>query len=102
MALPAAPYESDPAKWPKLDWYDRRTGQPIDVITLADRDDPERMSMVTPRNVGLLQELDIRWVVFHALPDYDIHTAIAMADSLVADTVATIAAMDLVMGDVDR
>ena len=38
--------------------------------------------MVTPRNVGLLQELDIRWVVFHALPGYDIHAAIAMADSL--------------------
>ncbi|HYI15212.1 MAG TPA: hypothetical protein VEX37_07455, partial [Thermomicrobiales bacterium] len=46
------------------------------------RDDPERPSMVTPRNVGLLQELDIRWVVFHALPDYDIHAAIEQADSL--------------------
>ncbi len=47
-----------------------------------DRDDPERLSIVTPRNVGLLQELDIRWVVFHALPGYDIHAAIQMADSL--------------------
>jgi hypothetical protein len=47
-----------------------------------DRDDPDRPSMVTPRNVGLLQELDIRWVVFHALPGYDMHAAIAMADSL--------------------
>ncbi|HEX5167209.1 MAG TPA: hypothetical protein VFV93_17515 [Thermomicrobiales bacterium] len=46
------------------------------------RDDPGRQSMVTERNVGLLQELDIRWVVFHRLPTYDIDTALALADTL--------------------
>jgi hypothetical protein len=33
--LPAAPYETDPARWPLLDWYDRRTGNPTDVIAPA-------------------------------------------------------------------
>jgi hypothetical protein len=34
-ALPAAPYETNPALWPDLDWYDRRTGNPTRVITPA-------------------------------------------------------------------
>jgi hypothetical protein len=38
--LPAAPYETDPAAWPTLDWYDRRTGRPIRVTTIQG-DDPE-------------------------------------------------------------
>ena len=28
---PAAPFERDPTQWPSLPWYDRATGQPIDV-----------------------------------------------------------------------
>jgi hypothetical protein len=38
--LPAAPYETDVACWPALDWYDRRNGQPVRV-TAVDFPDPE-------------------------------------------------------------
>jgi hypothetical protein len=33
-ALPAAPYESDPNNWPRLRWFDRRTGRPTAVTTV--------------------------------------------------------------------
>ena len=46
------------------------------------RNDPVRTSLVSPDNVGLLQELDIRWVVFHALQGYDIESALRQADTL--------------------
>ncbi|MEX1158964.1 MAG: hypothetical protein WEC79_08565, partial [Thermomicrobiales bacterium] len=46
------------------------------------RDAPVRVSMVTQQNVGLLQELNIRWVVFHALPGYDIDAALSLAGTL--------------------
>ena len=56
-ALPAAPYESDPAKWPQLDWYDRRTGEPIEVIARAERDDPERFASAIATGALVIQNL---------------------------------------------
>jgi hypothetical protein len=38
---PSAPYEGDSARWPELDWYDRRTGRPVRVLTIAAGDDAE-------------------------------------------------------------
>jgi hypothetical protein len=38
---PAAPYESDPARWPTLAWYDRRTGRPVPTIAITRGDDAE-------------------------------------------------------------
>jgi hypothetical protein len=42
--LPAAPYEPKPERWPQLQWYDRRTGKPLDVITTQARAQPERFA----------------------------------------------------------
>lgn len=39
-------------------------------------------SMVTADNIGVLQDLDIRWVIIHDKPDYDQQTAVASADAL--------------------
>ena len=48
-ASPAAPYESDPTKWPDLPWYDRVTGQPIRVTTITPHDDPEQFQHTLAR-----------------------------------------------------
>ncbi len=42
--LPAAPYERKPERWPQLQWYDRRTGKPVKVISAQVRDQPERFA----------------------------------------------------------
>ena len=39
--LPAAPYDRDPRRWQGLPWYDRRTGDELEVNTLADLGDPD-------------------------------------------------------------
>ncbi len=39
--LPAAPYERKPEHWAKLQWYDRATGSPLNIITAQARDEPE-------------------------------------------------------------
>jgi len=57
QALPAAPYESDPANWPQLDWYDRRTAQPTRVLTSADRNDPERFATAVLAGTPVLATL---------------------------------------------
>ena len=36
------PYETNPERWANLDWYDRRTGNPIRVTTYDADDDPEQ------------------------------------------------------------
>ncbi len=41
-SLPAATYETDPARWPELEWYDRRSGKPIKIIAR-----PEQMNAET-------------------------------------------------------
>jgi hypothetical protein len=35
--MPAAPYEQGPNKWPDLDWRDRHTGDPLQILTLDGR-----------------------------------------------------------------
>jgi hypothetical protein len=58
-ALPAATYETDPARWPSLDWYDRRTGSPIRVTILSTSDDPEQRAHALQRGdvpIQLLQD----------------------------------------------
>lgn len=53
------------------------------IQLLAQFGDPNHEpSAVTASTVGLLQELDVRWVIFHARPGYDIQTAISQADTL--------------------
>lgn len=39
--LPTAVYESNPDRWPALDWYDRASGEPVYVTTLQPGEDPE-------------------------------------------------------------
>lgn len=41
-AQPAGPYETHPAKWPKLPWFDRQTGQPLRITTLQAADPEQR------------------------------------------------------------
>lgn len=41
-----------------------------------------RPSMVTAENVGVLQDLDVRWVIIHERPGYDWQTAVSTADTL--------------------
>ncbi|MFH1329807.1 MAG: hypothetical protein ABIJ48_04020 [Actinomycetota bacterium] len=48
-AQPAAPYESDPQRWPHLEWYDRRTGKPVKVTTLSPHPDPEAFAHALSR-----------------------------------------------------
>jgi hypothetical protein len=42
--LPAAPYERNPERWTELPWYDRATGDPLNIITAQARDEPERFA----------------------------------------------------------
>lgn len=56
-ALPTGPYESDPAKWPALAWYDRRTGEPAHVLTAADRSDPDRFTNASLRGDPVINTL---------------------------------------------
>jgi hypothetical protein len=56
-AFPAAPYEGDPAKWPDLDWYDRSTGELIEVLTPAERDNPERFATAIATGALVIQDL---------------------------------------------
>jgi hypothetical protein len=39
--LPTAVYESNPDRWPSLDWYDRSSGRPVRVTTVQPGEDPE-------------------------------------------------------------
>jgi len=55
--LPAATYEADPDRWPQLDWYDRRTGNPIRVTTLDPTDDPEQRAHALHRGDVPIQRL---------------------------------------------
>jgi hypothetical protein len=48
-ALPAAPYETKPERWAALDWYDRRSGQPLRVTALAGDHDPEERAHALSR-----------------------------------------------------
>jgi hypothetical protein len=40
--LPTAPYENDPARWPDLEWYDRRSGRLLRVIAVGLADSETR------------------------------------------------------------
>lgn len=42
--LPAAPYERKAERWTKLPWYDRDTGEPLNVSTAQARNQPERFA----------------------------------------------------------
>jgi hypothetical protein len=55
--LPAAPYETKPERWLNLDWYDRRTGDPIRVTTYDADEDPERRSHSMMRGDVRIQRL---------------------------------------------
>ena len=42
--MPAAPYEPDPSRWLGLDWYDRRSRDPIELFVGDPVADPERFA----------------------------------------------------------
>jgi hypothetical protein len=55
--LPTAPYESDPARWPELDWYDRHTATATNILTVADRRDAEIFAAAVMRGDPVIQTL---------------------------------------------
>jgi hypothetical protein len=55
--LPAATYETDPERWPHLDWYDRRTGNPTRVTALGTSDDPDQRAHALQRGDVPIQRL---------------------------------------------
>ncbi len=55
--LPAATYETDPDRWPDLDWYDRRTGNPIRITTFDPGDDAEQRAYALQRGDVQIQRL---------------------------------------------
>ena len=55
--LPAATYETNPDRWSQLDWYDRRTGEPIHVTTYEASDDPEQRAYALQRGDAQIQRL---------------------------------------------
>jgi hypothetical protein len=54
---PAALYEKNPERWPHLSWYDRRTSEPLRVLTITPEDDPETRSHRLSRGDVLLRTL---------------------------------------------
>jgi hypothetical protein len=56
-ALPAAPYDSDPRRWPKLPWYDRKDGSPVRVTTMERLDEPELRELVLVRGDVVINSL---------------------------------------------
>jgi hypothetical protein len=56
-ALPAAPYDQDPARWPRLGWLDRRDGKPIRVATMEELEDPEQRELALARKDVIIQSL---------------------------------------------
>lgn len=55
--LPTATYETNPDRWPQLDWYDRRSGNPLRVTTLDASDDPEQRAHQLQRGDVPIQRL---------------------------------------------
>jgi hypothetical protein len=58
--LPASTYERDPSRWPELGWYDRRTGQPLNIIAGVVLIDPETRTHALARGdiqISLLGEV---------------------------------------------
>jgi hypothetical protein len=53
----------------------------MEILAQFDRTG-DRLSHVDAMNVGILQDLGIRWVIFHHLPGYDWEAAIASANAL--------------------
>jgi hypothetical protein len=56
---PAAPYQPDPSRWPHLDWFDRRNGQPIRVIDSHSLDPETRAHVLTRGDVPVALLVDI-------------------------------------------
>jgi hypothetical protein len=56
-ALPAAAYEPDPRRWPKLSWYDRKDGSPVRVTTMEGLHDPELRELALVRGDVVVQSL---------------------------------------------
>jgi hypothetical protein len=47
--LPAAPYDRDSRRWPHLSWYDRRTGEPLEVERFPSDPDERADALATGR-----------------------------------------------------
>ncbi len=56
-ALPAAPYESDPGRWRRLSWYNRKDGNPLQVTTLDRLEDPELRELTLVRGEVVISSL---------------------------------------------
>ena len=68
-ALPAATYEPNPDRWPRLDWYDRRTGKPIHVTTLDTSDDPDQRAHALQRGDVPIQRLHDTLTTYRRRPE---------------------------------
>jgi hypothetical protein len=68
-ALPTATYEPDPDRWPDLDWYDRRTGNPIHVTTLDPGDDPDQRAHTLQRGDTPIQRLHDTLTTYRHRPE---------------------------------
>jgi hypothetical protein len=55
--LPAAPYESDPTRWRRLSWYNRKDGSPVRVTTPARLEDPEFQELALVRGDVVISSL---------------------------------------------
>ena len=51
-ALPAAPYEPNPDKWPSLTWYDRSTGKPVRVEVLQESTEEFTLDSTPVQTIG--------------------------------------------------
>jgi hypothetical protein len=69
-ALPASPYEQDPARWPRLAWYDRRDGTPARVATMEELEDPEQRELALARRDVIIQSLGNVLRRYHLRPEH--------------------------------
>ncbi len=81
LPRPTAPYETDPAKWLNLPWYDRRTGDPMTVTTLRPTTDPERFDIAIAAGATRIHTLGD---ILNRFPHHPEHKSLA-ADGAAVD-----------------
>jgi hypothetical protein len=67
---PTAPYEKNPARWPKLGWYDRRSGRKLQVVALDEVNDPEARAQTLARGDIPIQTLQIVLGQYRRRPEH--------------------------------
>ena len=67
--LPAAPYEDDPEEWRSLPWYDRLTGNPIEVVRV-DPSDPDVLVRAIERGLVPIRTLGDVLTTYDRRPEH--------------------------------